>query len=170
MSKWQIQNQPLLRVWEIYKKYTKKENPWGIYLLEQNSEGHVPRYHELMSRVWPVNTSFHSCEFAAIMITSAHGSCTTTWLTSIVKVFNCNIGNRGTVGTEEQWAKRNVSVKSWRRRNIKDMIMWQGLYIGSCVSNTIIPPGKEGKMVWTCTRRCCGEWWSKASFGYEHPI
>ena len=38
-----------------------------------------------------------------------------------------------------------MSVKSWLRRNIKgDMIIWQGLYIGSCVSYTSLKEKKNG--------------------------
>ena len=61
MSKWHlIQDQPLLR--EIYNKPPiisyKRAKLLGDILVRAKLTGHVSHYHELMSRVWPVNT-FH---------------------------------------------------------------------------------------------------------------
>ena len=61
MSKWHlIQDQPLLR--EIYNEppiisYNRAKS-LGDILVRVKLWGHVSHYHELMSRVWPVNT-FH---------------------------------------------------------------------------------------------------------------
>ena len=39
---------------------TKRENLLEVYSLDQSYNCHDPRYHELVSRVWPVNTLFHT--------------------------------------------------------------------------------------------------------------
>ena len=69
MSKWHlIQNQPLLR--EIYNEPPiisyKRAKPLGdtCILVRTKLQGHVSHYHEVMSRVWPVNT-FHLFFFLA---------------------------------------------------------------------------------------------------------
>ena len=59
MNKWHlIQDQPLLR--EIYNEPPiisyKRAKSLGDILVRAKLKGHVSHYHELMSRVWPVNT------------------------------------------------------------------------------------------------------------------